>query len=131
MHSISIRKNQKKRGVHNEYDVEMEMVLTPLCGAKIMNLFDKSKYFCIFFSKNNENRIFRSIVAVRIVYFQSRQCEKDYLMLVAESLESLLASVPELLDLSWLGIGYFLRQRFIGHSSLKYLKSLRKIKPMP
>lgn len=51
MHSISIRKNQKKRGVHNEYDVEMEMVLTPLCGAKIMNLFDKSKYFCIFFPK--------------------------------------------------------------------------------
>lgn len=30
---------------------KMEMVLTPLCGAKIMNLFDKSKYFCIFFQK--------------------------------------------------------------------------------
>lgn len=30
---------------------KMEMVLTPLCGAKIMNLFDKSKYFCIFFPK--------------------------------------------------------------------------------
>ncbi len=27
------------------------MVLTPLCGAKIKNLFDKSKYFCIFFPK--------------------------------------------------------------------------------